>query len=405
VKRYAEVLRVPHVATLIAATLIARFPIGINALALILYLREETGSFAIAGVVAGGLAAGAGIGAPVQGRLVDGFGARRVLVPLGVIHAAALGSVVGLSELGAPAGILTACSFLAGFAIPPTSSVLRSMWPSLLRDNPALLQPAYALDSVLIELIFILGPLLTAVLAAAFSPASALIVSAVSVVVGTTWFTAQRPSREIEPDREATRAAGRFGALSSPGVRSLILTSLPAGIGIGMCEVALPAFSRAEGAAELAGLLLATWSLGSAVGGLVYGALPRRPPLGRVHLAVSALLPLGLLPLAAAPSVVVMAALVIPAGMFIAPLLATRNELIGWVAPPGARTEAYTWPVTAFVGGIAIGSALAGAIIEAESWQLAFLVASAAAACGTLVAITRRGTLNPDSVPTRLTPG
>ncbi|MDP9134687.1 MAG: MFS transporter, partial [Actinomycetota bacterium] len=185
------------------------------------------------------------------------------------------------------------------------------------------------------------------------------------------------------------------GALSSPGVRSLILTSLPAGIGIGMCEVALPAFSDAEGSAELAGLLLATWSLGSAVGGLIYGALPRRPPLGRVHLAVSALLPLGLLPLAAAPSVPVMAALVIPAGMFIAPLLATRNELIGWVAPPGARTEAYTWPVTAFVGGIAIGSALAGAIIEAESWRVAFLVASAAAACGTLVAISRRGTLSP----------
>ena len=170
VKRYGEVLRVPHVATLIAATLLARFPIGINALALILYLRDETGSFAIAGVVAGGLAAGAGIGAPVQGRLVDRFGQRRVLVPLAVVHAAALGGVVGLSELGAPAAVLTACSFLAGFAIPPTSSVLRSMWPTLLRGREALLQPAYALDSVLIELIFILGPLLTAVLAAGVSP-------------------------------------------------------------------------------------------------------------------------------------------------------------------------------------------------------------------------------------------
>ena len=392
-KRYAEVLRVPHVATLIAATLLARFPIGINALALILYLRDETGSFAIAGVVAGGLAAGSGIGAPVQGRLVDRFGQRRVLVPLALVHAAALGGVVALSELGAPATVLTACSFLAGFAIPPTSSVLRSMWPTLLRDREPLLQPAYALDSVLIELIFILGPLLTAVLAAGVSPASALIVSAASVIAGTIWFTAQAPSRAFEPDREPR--ASRLGALASPGVRSLILTSLPAGIGIGMCEVALPAFSDAEGAAELAGVLLATWSLGSAAGGLIYGALPRRPPLGRVHLAVSALLPLGLLPLAAAPSVAVMAALVIPAGAFIAPLLATRNELIGWVAPPGARTEAYTWPVTAFVGGIAIGSALAGAIVEAESWRLAFLVAAAAAALGTIVAITRRGTLSP----------
>ena len=316
-----------------------------------------------------------------------------MLLPLAVVHAAALGGVVGLSELGAPAAVLTACSLLAGFAIPPTSSVLRSMWPTLLRGREALLQPAYALDSVMIELIFILGPLLTAVLAAGVSPASALIVSAVSVVVGTAWFTAQAPSREFEPDREAR--SSRLGALASPGVRSLILTSLPAGIGIGMCEVALPAFSDAEGSAELAGVLLATWSLGSAVGGLVYGALPRRPPLGTVHLAVSALLPLSLLPLALAPSVPVMAALVLPAGMFIAPLLATRNELIGWVAPPGARTEAYTWPVTAFVGGIAIGSALAGTIVEAESWQLAFVIAAAMAAGGALVAVARRATLNP----------
>ncbi len=109
-KRYAEVLRVPHVAPLIAATLIARFPIGINGLALILYLRHATGSFAVAGVVAGGLAAGGGIGAPVQGRLVDSFGQRRVLVPLAFVHATALGSVVAFAELGAPTVVLVACS-------------------------------------------------------------------------------------------------------------------------------------------------------------------------------------------------------------------------------------------------------------------------------------------------------
>ena len=138
-KRYAEVLRVPHVAPLIAATLIARFPIGINALALILYLRHATGSFAIAGVVAGGLAAGAGVGAPVQGRLVDTFGQRRVLVPLAFVHATALLSVVAFAELGAPTVVLVACSVAAGFAIPPTSSVLRSMWPSLLRGREELI--------------------------------------------------------------------------------------------------------------------------------------------------------------------------------------------------------------------------------------------------------------------------
>jgi MFS family permease len=299
--------------------------------------------------------------------------------------------VVASTEAGAAAAVLVAFAFVAGFAIPPTSSVLRSMWPSLLRERPELLQPAYALDSVLIELIFILGPLVTAIIATAASPPVALVVSAISVVVGTVAFTALPPSRAFQPEPE--RRAGRLGALASPGVRTLVLTSVPAGIGVGICEVALPAFSDAEGAAATAGVLLATWSLGSAAGGLVYGALPHRPPLEKVHLWVAGLLPLGLLPLALAPSVPVMALLVIPAGMFIAPLLATRNELVGWVAPEGARTEAYTWPVTAFVGGIAIGSAVAGAIVEGPGWRTAFVVAGAVAAAGTVIVAVRRNTL------------
>jgi predicted MFS family arabinose efflux permease len=119
----------------------------------------------------------------------------------------------------------------------------------------------------------------------------------------------------------------------------------------------------------------------------------RRPPLLRAHIVVTALLPVSLLPLAFAPGVGAMALLVIPAGLFVAPLLATRNELIGWVAPPDALTEAYTWPQTAFVGGIAIGAALAGAIVEASGSTLAFLVATAIAAVGTVVAVARRHTV------------
>jgi MFS family permease len=358
----------------------------------VLYLHESTGSFAIAGAVAGSLAAGSGVGAPVQGRLVDRFGQRNVLVPLAFVHAASLGALVAAGELGAPTAAMVLCGLTAGFAIPPTSSVLRSMWPTLLEDHPRLIQPAYALDSVLIELIFILGPLLTGLLTAVVSPQSALIVSAASVIAGTLLFTALPPSRAWRPDRDAP-SAGLLGALGSPGVRSLVLLSLPVGIGVGICEVALPAFTDAEGARELAGLILAVWSLGSAAGGLIYGALPSRPPLDRVHLIVAGLLPLSLLPLALAPSIAVMALLVIPGGMFLAPLLATRNELVGRVAPAGARTEAYTWPVTAFVGGISIGAAVAGVIVEGPGWRAAFLIAAACAAVGALLAVLRRHTL------------
>ena len=172
----------------------------------------------------------------------------------------------------------------------------------------------------------------------------------------------------------------------------MVLISLPAGIGVGICEVAIPAFSDAIGSKELAGVLLAVWSAGSAAGGLIYGSLARRPPLERVHQAVAILLALSLLPMAAASSFAVMLLLVIPAGAFIAPLLATRNELIGRVAPAGARTEAYTWPVTAFVGGISLGSALAGLLVEGPGWRTAFVVASAFAALGALLVFVRRST-------------
>jgi MFS family permease len=393
-RRYAEVLRMPHVAALTVATLLTRFPIGINALAVILYVRELTGSFAVAGAVAGALAAGSGIGAPVLGRAVDRLGQRRVLVPAGILHAAALGALVACGELGAPSVVLAACAFVAGFAVPPASAVLRSMWPELLRERPDLQQAAYALDSVMIELIFVTGPLLTAALTAVASPASALIVSCVSVIAGTLAFTAQPLSRASRP-HPAAAGSGRAGALRSPGVRSLVLISLPAGVGIGICEVALPAFGAAYGKAALAGVLLAIWSLGSAAGGLIYGGLSNRPPLDRAHLLITAGLPLSLLPMAAAPGPVAMGLLVIPAGMFIAPLLASRNELVGRVAPAGARTEAYTWPLTAFVGGIAVGSALAGIVVEGPGWRVAFLLAAAFAAAGALIAFARRQTLAP----------
>jgi MFS family permease len=265
------------------------------------------------------------------------------------------------------------------------------MWTDLV--EPRLHQAAYALDSTMIELIFISGPLLTALIATITSPAGALIVSAVAVITGTAIFTALPPTAHVEPELHAPK--GLLGALASPGVRTLVLTSVPTGVGIGMLEVGLPAFSRAEGVAAAAGVLLAIWSFGSLCGGLLYGTLPRRAGLHRTHLLVAALLPLTLIPLAFAPSVWVMALLVIPAGCCIAPLLATRNEIVGGVAPPGMRIEAYTWPITAFVGGIAIGAALAGVVGEGPGWRIAFAGAAAFAVAGALLAVLRRRTMLP----------
>jgi MFS family permease len=390
--RYLEILRTPTVARMFATGLLARLPIGINGLAVVLLLKAETGSFGAAGAAAGALALGSGVGAPMTGRLIDAFGAR-MLIALAAVSATALLALVALARADAATPAFLVAAFASGVAFPPTGAVMRAQYPRLFGEQPALLQTAFALDSVMIELVFTIAPLLVAALVVLFVPAVALVVSAAALLAGTIALVATLPADDEWPADAAQAARGRLGALAAPGIRTLVASTLPVGFAFGALEVALPAFADQEGEPELAGVLIALWGLGSAVGGLAYGARARRGSLTRAHLRVAALLPVSFLPMALATSPASMALLVVPAGILISPLIATRNELVGRVAPAGTGTEAYTWPLTALVGGIALGAATSGALADATSWQVAVLAAAGAAAGGALISTGRRATL------------
>src|SRR3954452_9787099 len=168
---------------------------------------------------------------------------------------------------------------------------------------------------------------------------------------------------------------------------------LPLGFAFGALEVGLPAFATNHGRPELAGVLVAIWSVGSATGGLVYGARTRRTSLAQLHLRVALMLPFSFVPLVLAGTPLTMALLVIPAGLFIAPLIATRNELAGRVAPAGAATEAYSWPLTALVAGGAPSAGLAGLLVDQAGWRAPVLFAPVAAALGATLSLARRRTL------------
>jgi MFS family permease len=394
VGRYADVLRTPHVRPLLLASMLARLPYGVFALAAILYLAEARGSYAVAGLVDGAFGLGAAAGAPWQSRLIDRLGQRPVLVVAGVVDIAATGLLITLTETGAPTVSLVACGLIGGFAIPNVGGALRAMWSGLMRDREELLPTAFAIDSVALEVLFTAGPLLAAGIIAVASPLAALVVSAGCSLTGTFAFIAQRPSRTWRPDPHAG-AGGRLGALSSSGVRTLAFAALPVGFCFGAVEIALPGFAEAHGQRELAGALLATWSCGSLIGGLAYGAITWRRPLDSVYVWLSALLPLGFLPALLASSIPAMAILVTTAGLAVAPQAAACNQLIGSVAPAGAVTEAYAWPVTATLIGFAPGTAIGGALVEHAGWEWCFVAAALTALLGLAVVVRYRGTLAP----------
>jgi len=390
--RYVAVLRAPHVLRLVLASLLARLPMGIEGLAVVLYLSQARDSFAVAGLVSGGLALGTAAGAPLQSRLIDRLGQHAVLLPAAIGNAAAIVALVGFTELGAPALVLALIGVVAGLTTANVSSAMRTLWPEVMGGREHLVPTAFALDSVAIELLFTTGPLLTAVVVSLVSPAAALGLAALLGLVGTIAFVAQPPSRHWRPHPDAG-SHGPLGALRSGGVRTLMVATAPVGFGFGAVEITLPAFAGEHGAPELGGVLLATWALASATGGLLYGARSWGRSLHRTYVGLAALLPLGFLPALAAPNIPLMAILILPAGLAIAPLLAAGNQLAGQVAPPGAVTEAYTWPITSLIAGFAAGAAVGGVLIEAVDWRAALLSAFVAASLGAALAYARRHTL------------
>ncbi|HEY0277858.1 MAG TPA: hypothetical protein VGC32_06280 [Solirubrobacterales bacterium] len=153
---YRELLRLPGARALALASLLVRIPFGMVGIGLILFLHERTGSFAAAGFASGAYVVGLGATGPLLARVIDQTGSRPVLLGGGLVSAASLVLVFALGEAGAAAGALAAAALLAGASTPPFGSVARRRWSAL--ASPPLLPTAYAIEAIVLEAMFVLGP-------------------------------------------------------------------------------------------------------------------------------------------------------------------------------------------------------------------------------------------------------
>jgi MFS family permease len=384
---YRRIFASPHVLALAVSSVVARLPVGMTALAFVIFVHDHTGSFGAAGLVAGASTIGLAATAPVLGRMVDRRGPRPVLVPAAALFSAALVAAVLLGQAGAGMGVLVVLAALAGAAMPPIGGLLRHLWPDVVAEE--LLVNAYVLDSILIEAVFITGPLLTGLLVALFDPGAALFAAAALALIGTVWFVAIPVLGAVEPTPPDQHT--RAGALASPVIRLLVFTGFPVGSTFGALDVALPAFGVSHGSAALGGPFGASLALGSALGALVYGSAPERfgtPAQVSVRLAI--LQPLVCLPLLLAPSVGAMLALGVLCGTFIAPTITTRTQIARIAMPPGTGTEVFTWLSLSLMIGASAGSAIAGPVVQAGGWRAGVALAAALPALGAPLLLTRR---------------
>ncbi|MCP3770543.1 MFS transporter [Streptomyces sp. MAR25Y5] len=376
---YLEILRVRHAARLLAGTLVGRLPNGTAAIAIVLFVRAEGGSYSLAGALAAVYGVANAIGQPVLGRLVDLRGQPRVQLPAAVLSALAMAvfAFTGIDPRAAAYAVVAA----AGLFTPPLEGGLRALWSSVLHREDQV-HRAYAMDAVAQEVMFTVGPLLVTVCVSVWSPQVALLVVNGLGVLGALSVVVSAPSRAW---RSAPREAHWLGALRSPGLLALLGAFLFVGIALGSITVASVPYGDEHGGAHVYGWLMAGLGLGALVGGMAYGARQwAGEPAQRLRVLV-AFLAVCYLPLTLMPGPVAMTLLAVVAGVFLAPAIACAFVLVDRHAPAGTVTEAFSWLVTTFTVGASVGTGLAGPVVEAGGARGGFAIPAVAGGVALLV--------------------
>ena len=386
--RYAALLERREMRQAFVASMIGRLPIGITGLAILLLVQTATGSFARGGAASACYVIGLATVAPALGRLIDRNGPRMTLIACGVAFPTALVALVAAVNQEASPLFVLALAAAAGVTFPPITVCMRTYFKQRL-GNDALLSAAYSLESVLIELIFIVGPMLVALFVAMSSAASAVLFAAVCGCIGTLLFLRSPPLREWRTEVRA--AASLLGPLGEQGFMALIGVILCYSMAFGLLEIGLTAYATERGNPALAGVLLGLMSAGSALGGLAYGSRSWHFPLTRQFALMLALMGAGLLVLALPWDPWPFALWSLFAGVVMAPALIIQSMLVAKTARPEHVTEAFTWSASALLSGVGIGVAAGGTILEYfHSPAVVTAGASAALVAATGAAVLRR---------------
>ena len=436
---YLDLLRTPGALAFSAAGFVGRMSMSMYGLGTVLLIALLTGRYGEAGIVAAVGSIGYAVFGPVIATRADRLGQRRVLVAQTGVFTLSSAVFITCAELRAPFWTLLVTGIASGASMPSVGSMVRTRWSSLVDGDSRRLHTAFALESVNDELIFVIGPALVTVLATQLTPASGIATASLLCVVGTLLFAAQRKTepaprpkpqpkpRPADPPQLARRPApagwlapavklapeGRLAAvrarLSRPSLPARGLGTLaPAFLLIGAMfsgiDLSTVAFATELGHRPLAGLILGTFALGSAVGGLWYGSRHWQAPIGRRFTITAALTVLGVSTFWAMPGLLALDAVGFLAGLAISPTLMTGYAILERQSPQHRTTEAMAWLSSTISVGVALGSALAGHVIDAYGARWSFAFSACCGAAGVLICVAglRRLRTEQDDLPAEL---
>jgi MFS family permease len=402
---YREVLRIPGALKFSSAGFLARLPIAIVGLGIVIYISGVSGSYAIAGILAAAFQLSAAGFALVTSRLVDHHGQHTVLPILVAVHALALIAFIGTVQFGLPLLVQGLTVAIAGASQPAIGAVVRARWAYAIgrqgdTSSPKL-RGAFALESIIDELIFTLGPLLVATMALHLSLSSPLVLAAIVSVAGVVLLAAQRSTEPPPSGKTSSAEHPRRSAIRLPGMPAAVLAAMGLGFIFGSYEVTAIAFTERQGAPAAVGLVLALWAMGSMAGGLWFGSRHWKIRLPTQALICAVVLVLVLIPQAFIQSVPMLVAVTFLSGAAVAPALISGFSLAERLVPNVQLTEGLTWSNSGLAVGFSGGAAVAGLVIDSLGTSASFALPVLGALFSVAVLAISRGTLLDSVVPYR----
>ncbi len=372
---YRRVLAEPGTLRFSLTGLVARLPISMVGLGIVLLVQAGTGSYGVAGAVSAAYMVANAVLAIVQGRLVDGLGQARVLTAASVVFGVGMVLLIWSVEAGWPILTSYVAAAVAGGSLPQVGSCVRARWSYVL-EAPADVQTAFALEAVADEAVFIAGPILITLLATAVHPVAGLAVAIVAGVGGSLAFVRQRTTEP--PPHRHDHSVGPRPPLPWRTMLPLAVVSAALGVLFGAVEVATVAFADERGHRAWAGGLLAVYALGSLLSGVVTGAIAwRHGPTVRVRWGAIAMA-VTMAPLFLVDSLPVLGLVLLVSGVAIAPTLVATLSLTERTMPAGRLTEGMAIMQTGLVAGVAPGATVSGFVIDHAGASTAYLVCLAA---------------------------
>ena len=382
---YRDVLTRPGAFRFSMTGLVARLPIAMVTLGIVVLVSQQTGSYAAAGRVSAAYVVANALAALPQGRLMDRLGQAKVIAIGSAVFALGLTWLVYavVEHWSAPWPHLAAV--VAGVAQPLIGSGIRARWQHLL-DDPAHLQTAFAFEAVADELVFMIGPTMVTFLATLWHPTAGLIAA---LLLGWLGGWALAIQRATEPPVMAPPADGTaHPAMPWGALAPLTLGGASLGMLFGATEVATVAFTEGLGNRGVSGVLLAIWSFGSLLAGAATGAITWRiTTLTRLRRGALGLT-LAMVVTPFVGTIWLQAAVLFVAGFTISPTLIAAVTRLEEVTPRERFSEAMGLLHTGLAAGTAPGAAISGWVIDTYDGSMAYWVAASGAAltllCGLL---------------------